>query len=265
VPSAALSGIVAISAGGTHSLALKANGTIVAWGDNGAAQGKVPRGLSNVVAVSAGDYHSLALRSDGTVIAWGGGNFGTTNVPPDLRDVIAIAAGYEHSLALQRDGRVVAWGWNAGGQTNVPGDLPQACALATGYGFSLSISTSGVPFGWGSKGLPLGGTNNWQGELVPSGLSSVRALAGGIDHIVALIDDAPTAVTMKQPAHLADSAQFEVVVPTLRGTQYFLESSESLGANAWQIRTSLAGDGLEHFLIDPRATESQRFYRVRCQ
>jgi alpha-tubulin suppressor-like RCC1 family protein len=34
-------------------------------------QSVVPRGLSNKVAIGAGNYHSLALKSDGTVLAWG--------------------------------------------------------------------------------------------------------------------------------------------------------------------------------------------------
>ena len=43
----------------------------------------VPVGLSGIVAIAAGDYHSLALRTDGRVIAWGANVFGygQTNVP----------------------------------------------------------------------------------------------------------------------------------------------------------------------------------------
>src|SRR5450756_552750 len=44
---------------------------VVAWGDNTSGQITVPAGLSGVAAIAAGLYHSLALRSDGTVVAWG--------------------------------------------------------------------------------------------------------------------------------------------------------------------------------------------------
>jgi alpha-tubulin suppressor-like RCC1 family protein len=57
-------------------------------------------GLSNVVAIAAGNNHDLALKSDGTVVAWGSNYAGQTNTPPGLTGVTAIAAGGSHSLAL---------------------------------------------------------------------------------------------------------------------------------------------------------------------
>src|ERR1017187_5782766 len=73
------SGIVQIAAGSSFGLALRSDGTVWAWGSNGAGQlgnGTVTSaqttpvqvtGLSGVVAVAAGTDQSLALRSDGTV------------------------------------------------------------------------------------------------------------------------------------------------------------------------------------------------------
>ena len=52
-------------------MALKADGTVVAWGDNGEGQADVPAGLTDVIAIAAGTSHSVALKSDGTVVAWG--------------------------------------------------------------------------------------------------------------------------------------------------------------------------------------------------
>ena len=81
----------------------------------------MPAGLTNVVAVAGGAWHSLALKSDGTVVAWGDNESGQTNVPQGLSNVMAIAAGNFHSVALKNDGRVVSWGDIGEGQTNVPG------------------------------------------------------------------------------------------------------------------------------------------------
>ena len=81
----------------------------------------VPGDLAGVVDISAATYHSVALKNDGTVIAWGcgpPGDFGQCNVPSTLSDVTAIAAGDYHSLALKSDGTVVAWAAAVGPATN---------------------------------------------------------------------------------------------------------------------------------------------------
>jgi hypothetical protein len=92
----------------------------------------------------SGCSHNLALRSDGTVVAWGNNTYGQTNVPPGLSNVIAVAAGAWHSLALRADHTVVGWGANYGGQqTNPPVGLSNAVAIAAGGGMSLALV--GVP------------------------------------------------------------------------------------------------------------------------
>src|SRR5947209_2840751 len=85
----------AIAAGGDHSLALKSDGTVLAWGCSADGQSTVPANLTGVIAIAAGGGHSLALKSDGTVVAWG-----NSTVPANLTGVIAIAAGASHNLAL---------------------------------------------------------------------------------------------------------------------------------------------------------------------
>ena len=70
--------------------------------------------LGGIVAVAGGEAHSLALKGDGTVWAWGQNTQGqlgigaadTSNHPtvvqvPGLNNIIAIAAGYRHSMALR--------------------------------------------------------------------------------------------------------------------------------------------------------------------
>src|SRR5206468_12561840 len=112
-----------------HSLSLKSDGTVVAWGTDEQGQSTVPTGLINVTAIAAGGEQSLALRSDGTVVAWGKFSdpcvpaFYPELVPPGLGNVTAISAGAGHSLALKSDGMVTAWGYNWFGETNVPAGL----------------------------------------------------------------------------------------------------------------------------------------------
>ncbi len=86
------------------------DGTVTAWGyDTNAPYARVPTNLNSVRAVAAGWNHSVALRSNGTLVAWGYNTWGQTNVP-GLSNVTAIAAGAYHTLALKSDGTVVAWG-----------------------------------------------------------------------------------------------------------------------------------------------------------
>ena len=130
-------------AGTFHSLAIRNDGTVMAWGYHATAT-NLPANLTNVVAISAGSSHSLALKSDGTVVAWGDDSDGQTNVPPGLNNVVAIAAGGYSSLALKNDGSIVAWGYNSSGQTSVPAGLTNAVAIAAGYLHSLALTPQSI-------------------------------------------------------------------------------------------------------------------------
>src|ERR1700733_13906425 len=99
----------------------------------------VPPDLTNAVAIAAGGFHSLALRTDGTVVAWGRNLEGETNVPPGLSNVVAIAAGYYHSVALRNDGTLAVWGDNTFGQTNIPAGLSNVVAVAGSYSDTIVL------------------------------------------------------------------------------------------------------------------------------
>lgn len=62
-----LNNVVAIAASADFSLALKGDGTVVAWGDNGSHQTEVPVWLSNVVSITAGDHFCLAITTNSAV------------------------------------------------------------------------------------------------------------------------------------------------------------------------------------------------------
>jgi hypothetical protein len=102
----------------------------------------VPAGLSGVHAIAAGYWHTVALKSDGTVVAWGNSANGQTDVSAGLRGVRAIAAGFLHTVALKRDGTVVAWGDNLYGQTDVPAGLRSIMAIAAGGSYSVALKSS---------------------------------------------------------------------------------------------------------------------------
>jgi hypothetical protein len=107
----------------------------------------MPVGLSNVMAIAGGTFHSLALKSNGTVVAWGavGWDYGQTNVPAGLSNVVAIAGGSSHSLALKSDGTIVAWGNNGFGQMNIPAGLSNVVAIGGGFYHTVALRTNAIP------------------------------------------------------------------------------------------------------------------------
>jgi alpha-tubulin suppressor-like RCC1 family protein len=163
--------VTALMAWGNNYFGQLGDGT---YGDNRATPVKVGglRG-AEVEALAGGQGHTLALRGDGAVLAWGynrDGELGngtnedspTPVVVKDSHDptghlggVRAIAAGSSHGLALKEDGSVWAWGANDQGQlgngtetlgsdalgTNAPAevkDLVGVKLIAAGLDYSLA-------------------------------------------------------------------------------------------------------------------------------
>ena len=188
-PVPGLGGVTAVAAGDTHSLALRQDGTVWAWGANddgqlGARPSDQPRAtpaavptLRHIVAVAAGAGFSVAIKDDGTVWTWGLDDRGqvglgaraarVVSVPtrvPDLSDIIAIAAGRDHCLALGRDGAVYAWGDNRLGElgdgvrsdarggvpTRVRG-LANVVAIGAGWRRGLALDGNGAVRAWGNS------------------------------------------------------------------------------------------------------------------
>ncbi|HEY6873260.1 MAG TPA: MBG domain-containing protein [Geobacteraceae bacterium] len=175
-------GLKAVAGGYYHTVALKNDGTVVAWGDNEYGQCNVPAGLSGVVAVAAGMWYTVALKDNGTVVAWGDNDdHGVTTVPAGLSGVVAIASGSDHIVALKNDGTVVAWGYNIYGQTTVPTGLNGVIAVAAGGYHSVALKNDGSVVPWGDSSFGL--------NSVPPGLSGVKAIAAGGFHTVALKND----------------------------------------------------------------------------
>ena len=176
-----LSNVVAIAAAADHSLALKSDGTVTAWGSNSVGQLDLPSGATSIVAIAAGPNCSLALDASGKVLSCGSASF----IPPGallaLTNIAAIAAGRSHYLALRADGSVIAWGDDSSGQTDLPTNLQDVVAIAAGDSHSLALRSDGTVVGWGS--------NEYSQTSAPFTLSNVVQISAGSFNSYALNTD----------------------------------------------------------------------------
>ena len=142
------------------------------------------RGITELTQVIGGEFHSVVLKKDGTVWAWGdneSGQLGTGSSGSDepspvqvrgIKGAIAVDADGDHSYALLSDGTVRAWGENDEGQlgngttkeSNSPVrvSISGVAALASGKGHTLALTSAKSKLG---KGVVLAWGDNRLGQL----------------------------------------------------------------------------------------------------
>lgn len=145
-----LTNIVAVAAGGAHSMALKADGTVYVWGDNyyGQVTGDVLNGISEDVAAVVNGVSFANKRKIHTPVP-------VANVSP----AIGIAAGYWNTFITRYDGALFAFGYNSNGESGGAGtlgtpihlveELERNVAAVTGEFHSLTITGDGTAWSWG--------------------------------------------------------------------------------------------------------------------
>jgi hypothetical protein len=167
-----------VAAGSNHTVGIRPDGTLWAWGDNGIGQlgdgtttsrsAPVQVG-SGFASVAAGPYHTVAVKTDGTLWAWGyNGNGqlgdGTTTqrvAPVQVGSGFAsVAAGYYHTVAVKTDGTLWAWGYNGNGQLGDGTTTQRVVPVQVGSGFdslaaggahSMAVKTDGTLWAWGDN------------------------------------------------------------------------------------------------------------------
>lgn len=144
---------ISVGAGGNSTKAVRYDGTVWGWGDNGAGQinntnipsynypKKIDLGEFNghVVRTYDGLYHVAALLDNGRIITWGRngvGQLGQGSVDSDNMQyhapeyvdvfdgsdnyyVVGLSVGATHNLAITSDGSVYSWGDNGQGRLGV--------------------------------------------------------------------------------------------------------------------------------------------------
>ncbi len=151
-----LGDVTAISAGRRFSLALRKDGTVLAWGDNklgtvgDGTTAKRSRpvnvvGVHDAIAIAAGAVFGLALLADGTVKMWGvlDNTIKFTPTPtlvPNVRGIRAIAGGVNHAAAITDTGGVMTWGANQYHQLGRGPNVPMPPGLIPGLSGVVSLA-----------------------------------------------------------------------------------------------------------------------------
>jgi alpha-tubulin suppressor-like RCC1 family protein len=206
-----------LALGASHSVALRIDGSLWAWGGN--ASGQLGDGSattrsspvqigSDYITAAAGNAHTLGVKSDKSLWAWGnnrGGQLGngadnSAASPVQIGNgFFAIAAGTSHSAGIKSDGGLWAWGSNTFGQigdgTGYDRYAPTLvgkgyAAVAAGAFHTIALSTDGGLWSWGQNDVGQLGDGTATMRATPRQIGTgFGAVAAGTSHSIALRQD----------------------------------------------------------------------------
>lgn len=207
----------------THTLAVRADGTLWGWGSNSSgelsdatvAHRHTPfqfNSSTNWNEVSLGRSHAAALRTDGTLWTWGANTYGQLgagsgrDVPGQVGSATnwtAVDCGSEHTAGLRSDGSLWAWGRNDSGQVGDGTTTNRTAPVQIGIGatwtkvscggtWTMAIRADGTLWTWGAGSSGQLGLNSTTLQITPAQVGTATnwtAVTCGGGHTLALRGD----------------------------------------------------------------------------
>lgn len=198
-----------VSAGNKHSVGIKNDGTLWAWGDNFYNQvgdgTSIDRNTPTLISsdtdwefLSAGSDYTMAIKNGGELWAWGrglGGQLGNgetdlnTDEPTRIGtddDWVDVSNGFGHTVALKADGSIWSWGNNDFGQLGRSASQQEELtitqigedsdwqSLACDGNFTLLLKEDGTLWGCGQNTFGQLGNGSTTNSPVPVQLSDLN-------------------------------------------------------------------------------------------
>jgi alpha-tubulin suppressor-like RCC1 family protein len=199
-----------VAGGNCYTSAIKTDGTLWGWGNNGSGQLGDNTTINRSTPVTtfaggtnwkqvAGQLHTAAIKTDGTLWTWGynaNGQLGINNTTtPILTPVTTFVGGTNwkqvacggsaHTAAIKTDGTLWTWGTNTSGELGNNTVTNRSTPVTTFAGgtnwnqvachyYTAAIKTDGTLWMWGSNGNGYLGINDQINRSTP-----VTTLAGG--------------------------------------------------------------------------------------
>ena len=212
-----------VETNGSHTIILKANGTVWSYGTN--TYGELGNGTNEesdspvqvefgtgtqIVEISAGTEHNIALDTNGTVWTWGRNNYGqlgvtgltSSNVPVQVtipETVVKVVAGNNFSFVIGESGKVYAFGYNVNGELGVgtyknvtkPTEVlgvENAIDIAGAENHSVLVTNKGEIYTTGNNTYGQLGTEETRTNKFTkvAGISNIIEVETGDNHNVAL-------------------------------------------------------------------------------
>lgn len=294
-PPADLGGVVQLAIGLHHIVALKSDGTVVAWGaiadgiegSNSVfpelpnytyadAGSLVPGGLSNVVQVTAAFHHAFALKSDGTVVGWGyrgaePWDLVPAYVPPSLTNVVQIATSETITAALTSDGTVTVWAFTNSIPAEYsyvlpPHDLTNVVEVAVGNGHGMALINDGTVRSWGRYARPRDGEVDESIDPMVNSLpadsstwTNIIDIAVGNESGYGLVWDDESGTRPVITRALKESGGFALEWFDALSRPVNIQRRSSLASGAWSnVSTNVTGPRF----VDPAPPAEAAFYRL---